>query len=121
VRSTAAKLVRQRGWRRPRRRVHPEKPITGIRVTHPNEYWHIDLTVIRLVDDTKCYLHVVIDKFSRRILSWRLVRRLAPTTRCEIQKQAGKPLLDSLTQPEQLIDFYVKERSTQMPHHAFVR
>jgi putative transposase len=55
--TTWAKLVRQRGWRRPRRRVYPEKPKTGIRATLSNEYWHIDVTVIRLLDDTKCYLH----------------------------------------------------------------
>ena len=34
--TTWAKLVRQGGWRRPRRRVYPEKPKTGIRATHPN-------------------------------------------------------------------------------------
>ncbi|MGB5368097.1 MAG: DDE-type integrase/transposase/recombinase [Polyangiales bacterium] len=70
--------------------MYPEKPKTGIRATYPNEYSHIDLTVIRLLDDTKCYLHAVIDNFSRRILSWRLSKRLAPTTTCEILKEAGK-------------------------------
>ena len=90
--TTWAKLVRQRGWRRPRRRVYPEKPKTGIRATHPTEYWHIDVTVIRLLDDTKRYLHAVIDNFSRRILSWRLSERLDPTTACEILKDAGKNL-----------------------------
>ena len=177
--TTWAKLVRQGGWRRPRRRVYPEKPKTGIRAAHPNQYWHIDVTVIRLVDDTKCYLHAVIDNFSRRIVSWRLAERLAPTTTCEVLKEAGKNLdltptvvadsgvenvnarvdqlvadgvvrrvlaqvevsfsnstieafwrslrhqwlylhsLESFTQLEQLIDFYVKEHNTKMPHHAF--
>ena len=177
--TTWAKLVRQRGWRRPRRRVYPEKPKTGIRATHSNEYWHIDVTVIRLVDDTKAYLQAVIDNFSRRILSWRLSERLDPNTTCEILKEAGKNLdraptvvadsgvenvnarvdqlindgfvhrvlaqveisfsnsmieafwrslrhqwlylhpLDSFTQLEQLIDFYVNKDNTQMPHHAF--
>ena len=90
--TTWAKLVRQRGWRRARRRVYPEKPKIGIRATHPNEYWHIDVTVIRLVDDTKAYLHAVIDNFSRRIVSWRLAKRLDPTTTCEILKEAGRNL-----------------------------
>jgi transposase InsO family protein len=141
--TTWAKLARQRGWRRPRRRVYPEKPKTGIRATRPNEYWHIDVTVIRLLDDTKAYLHAVIDNFSRRILSWRLSERLDPTTTCEILKEAGKHLdqaptiiadsgvenvnaqvdqlmADGFTQLEQLIDFYVNAHNTQMPHHAFV-
>jgi transposase InsO family protein len=72
--------------------VYPEKAKTGIRATRPNEYWHTDVTVIRLVDDTKAYLHAVIDNFSRRILAWRLAKRLAPTTTCEILKEAGKNL-----------------------------
>ena len=90
--TTWAKLVRQCGWRRPRRRVYPARPKTGVRATHPNEYWHIDVTVIRLVGDTKAYLHAVIDNFSRRILAWRLAKRLAPTTTCEILNEAGKNL-----------------------------
>jgi transposase InsO family protein len=38
--------------------------------------WHIDTTVIRLLDGTRAYLHAVIDNFSRRILAWRSRRRL---------------------------------------------
>ena len=34
--------------------------------------WHIDTTVIRLLDGTRAYLHAVIDNFSRRILAWRV-------------------------------------------------
>ena len=90
--TTRAKLARQRGWRRPRRRVYPEKPKTGIRATYPNDYWHIDVTVIRLVDDTKAHLHAVIDNFSCRILAWHLAERRDPNTTCEILKEAGKNL-----------------------------
>ena len=34
--TTWGRLVRARGWRRPRRRVHPPKPTTGVRATRPN-------------------------------------------------------------------------------------
>lgn len=70
--STWRRLVRERKWRRPRLRVHPSKPKIGIRAEKPNEMWHIDTTIIRLVDGTKAYLHAVIDNYSRRILSWRV-------------------------------------------------
>ena len=70
--TTWRRLVREHGWRRPRLRVHPQKPKVGIRADKPNEIWHIDTTVIRLVDGTKAYLHAVIDNYSRRILSWRV-------------------------------------------------
>ena len=67
--STWYRLVRRFGWRRPRLRVHPAKPKIGLRATRPNEVWHIDTTVIRLLDGTRAYLHAVIDNFSRRILA----------------------------------------------------
>ena len=74
---TWGRLIRERGWLRPRTRIHPATPKEGIRATHPNEYWHIDVTVIRLLDGSRVYLHGVIDNFSRRILAW----KLAPRTR----------------------------------------
>src|SRR5262249_56501537 len=76
--STWYGLVRKFGWRRPRLRVHPAKPKLGVRTTHPNGMWHIDTTVIRLLDGTRIYLHAVIDNFSRRILAWRGAGRVSP-------------------------------------------
>ena len=40
--------------------------------------WHIDTTVIRLLDGTRAYLHAVIDNFSRRILAWRVADTFEP-------------------------------------------
>ena len=56
-----SKLARERGWRRPRTRLYPAKPKIGVRATRPNEYWHINVTVIRLITGVKVYLHAVID------------------------------------------------------------
>jgi len=90
--STWSKLARERGWRRPRTRLYPAKPKIGVRPTRPNEYWHIDVTAIRLITGVKVYLHAVIDNFSRRILVWRLAERLDPTTTCEVLLEAGKEI-----------------------------
>jgi transposase InsO family protein len=90
--TTWGRLVRERGWRRPRRRVHPPKPTIGVRATRPNEYWHVDVTVIRLLTGVKVYLHAVIDNFSRRILAWRVADRLDPTTTCAVLLEAAKDL-----------------------------
>jgi transposase InsO family protein len=76
--STWYRLVRKYGWRRPRLRVHPAKPKIGLRTTRADEMWHIDTTVIRLLDGTRAYLHAVIDNFSRRILAWRVAETFAP-------------------------------------------
>ena len=67
--STWYHLVRKFGWRRPRLRVHPAKAKLGLRMRRADEMWHIDTTVIRLLDGTRVYLHAVIDDFSRRILA----------------------------------------------------
>ena len=61
--STWYRRVRRFGWRRPRLRVHPAKPKVGLRSTHANEVWHIDTTIVRLVDGTRAYLHAVIRQF----------------------------------------------------------
>jgi transposase InsO family protein len=90
--ATWARLVRQRGWRRPRRRIYPAKPKEGVRASRPNEFWHIDVTLIRLLDGTRTYLHAVLDNHSRRILAWKLLLRLEPQTTCQILLEAAKNL-----------------------------
>ena len=90
--STWARLARERGWLRPRRRLYPAKPKEGIRASKPNAYWHIDLTIIKLLDGTRTYLHALLDNFSRRILAWRLALRLKPPTTYQILAEAAKNL-----------------------------
>lgn len=65
-------MIREHGWRRPRLRVHPAKPKIGVRAERPNELWHIDTTILRLLGGTKAYIHAAIDNFSCRILAWRV-------------------------------------------------
>ena len=88
--STWCKLVRERGWRRPRRRLFPEKPQVGIRATAPNQYWHLDVTVIKLLDGKKVYLHGVIDNYSRRILAWQIATSLTPGGTCDVLREAAR-------------------------------
>ena len=59
--ATWYRVVRRYRLRRPRRRVHPPKPKVGIRAPASNGVWHIDTTVIKLLDGTRTYLHAVID------------------------------------------------------------
>ena len=101
--STWHRLIRERGWRRPRLRIHPKGPRVGSRASKPNDIWHIDTTVIRLLDGTRVYLHAVIDNFSRRILSWRLNDRFDPGTSAEILVEAGQHVADEKT-PQVLAD-----------------
>jgi putative transposase len=179
--TTWAKLIRERGWRRPRQRVHPAKPTVGVRATQANETWHVDTTILKLLDGTRAYLHAVIDNYSRKILAWTVAARLDPTATCQLLLAAGRHLvfagrpllyadsgvenvngaveatllsacldrvlaqvevafsnsmieafwrslkhqwlylnsLDSLARLRTLVEFYVEQHNTRMPHAAF--
>ncbi len=92
--STWRRLVKLHKWRRTRQRVHPAKPKVGIRAMKSNEIWHIDTTVIRLLDGSKAYLHAVIDNYSRRILSWKVSSTFNPVATAEILLTASKGMAD---------------------------
>ena len=112
--STWYRLVRQHGWRRPRLRVHPVKPKIGLRTTRANEMWHIDTTVIRLLDGTRAYLHAVIDNFSRRILAWRVADTFAPVNSVTVLLDASRAATPSETTPVVLADAGVENVNAQV-------
>jgi transposase InsO family protein len=100
--TTWYRLVRNHNWRRPRQRMHPAKPTIGIRAIRPNEIWHVDTTLIRLLDGSKAYLHAVIDNFSRRVLAWRVNDSFMPAVTAELLVEAfdGR----SSDKPQLLVD-----------------
>jgi transposase InsO family protein len=93
--STWYRLIRDYQWRRPRQRIHPAKPKIGIRASRPNEIWHIDTTLIRLLDGSRAYLHAVIDNFSRRILAWKVSPAFDVNATAEILLTACKGVVGS--------------------------
>jgi transposase-like protein len=100
--TTCYRLVRTHTWRRPRQRVHPAKPKVGIRAARPNEIWHVDTTIIRLLDGSKAYLHAVIDNFSRRVLAWRVHESFIPAVTSELLVEAFRGTTDG--KPQVLMD-----------------
>jgi putative transposase len=112
--STWIRLVKQRGWRRPRRRKYPPKPKVGIRAERPNQIWHIDVCVIRLLDGTRTYLHGIIDNFSRRILAWKLAGKLSPLTTCELVSEAARSLTSEEGTPELYADSGVENVNAEV-------
>jgi transposase InsO family protein len=100
--TTWYRLVRAHNWRRPRQRVHPAKPKVGIRATRANEIWHVDTTLIRLLDGNKAYLHAIIDNFSRRVLAWRVNDSFIPAVTAELLMEAGREIEDA--RPQVLVD-----------------
>ena len=112
--STWYRLVRTFGWRRPRLRVHPAQPKVGLRTTRADEMWHIDTTVIRLLDGTRAYLHAVIDNFSRRILAWRVADTFAPVNSVAVLLEASHGAMPSDTTPVVLADAGVENVNAQV-------
>jgi hypothetical protein len=112
--STWSRLVQQYGWRRPRLRVHPAKPKIGLRTTRADEMWHIDTTVIRLLDGTRAYLHAVIDNFSRRILAWRVAATFAPVNSVAVLVEASRGATRSQTTPVVLADAGVENVNAEV-------
>jgi transposase InsO family protein len=107
-------LVRKFGWRRPRLRVHPAKPTVGLRTTRADELWHIDTTIIRLLDGTRAYLQAVIDNFSRRILAWRVAETSAPVNSVAVLVEASRGATPSETTPVVLADADVENVNAQV-------
>ena len=108
--TTWYRLVRANKWRRPRQRVHPAKPTVGIRATRPNEVWHVDTTLIRLLDGSKAYLHAIIDNFSRRVLAWRVNDTFIPAVTGELLIEAAREIEDA--KPQVLVDGGVENYNT---------
>ena len=101
--ATWHRLVRLHQWRRCRQRVHPARPKVGIRATRANEIWHVDTTMIRLLDGSRAYLHAVIDNFSRRILTWNVAGSFQPAITAQLLKSASEAMISSV-KPTVLVD-----------------
>src|SRR5499426_2362916 len=94
--------------------MHPAKPKVGVRTTRPNEMWHIDTSVIRLLDGRRAYLHAVIDNFSRRILAWRVAESFAPANIVAVLVEAGQDATPSATTPVVVADAGVENVNAQV-------
>ena len=64
-----------------------------MRAAGPSQIWRIDVSVLKLLDGTKAYLHAIIDNYSRKILAWTVTERLEPTATCQLLLAAGKHMV----------------------------
>ena len=67
-----------------------------------SEIWHVDTTVIRLLDGSRVYLHAVIDNFSRRILAWNAASCFNPVVTASLLRMAANGI--SEMRPTLLVD-----------------
>ena len=69
---------------------NPKKNLIGIRAIATNLLWHCDITVVKLLDNTKAYVYIIMDNFSRRILNIKVSFSISAQT-C-FQNLLGKKL-----------------------------
>jgi transposase InsO family protein len=50
---------------------------------------HLDVTIIKLLDGTRTFLHAIIDNYLRRILSWTLESCLGSGATCRVLREAA--------------------------------
>jgi len=67
--TTWCKIVRKEKLRTALPRVYRAAPKVGIRAAHPCQIWHIDVSIIRLLDGTKAFIQAIIDNASRFIVA----------------------------------------------------
>lgn len=87
---TWRKIIKKFNLSRVKKRLYPEKPKVGIRADCPNQIWHIDISVIKLIDGTKAFIQAVIDNFSRYVLAWKVLPSLSGLGTKEILQKALK-------------------------------
>ncbi|MDH5399301.1 MAG: DDE-type integrase/transposase/recombinase, partial [Cyclobacteriaceae bacterium] len=74
----------------------------GLKATYPNQYWHADITIFKTLDNVKHYIYLVVDNFSRKILSWEMAGRVCGETRMQTLKEAW-----IMTKPEKQVELIV--------------
>jgi len=107
--TTWYRLMRLHQWRRPRKRIHPLKPTVGVRASRPNEIWHVDISIVTLLDGTRVYLQAVIDNSSRKVLAYRVSENYEPTATATLLEEAASclpPSDDDTTQPPPVVSVY---------------
>lgn len=86
--NTWYKYVNKFGLNRPRPKSRRSKDTISIRAEKPNQIWHADITVIKTRDHVKHFIYLVVDNFSRKILSWKIIDTVKTIYRSETIQQA---------------------------------
>ena len=71
--NTWYKYAKRLGINRPRPSDRRKKRVEGIRAVSSNQIWHADITRFVTPDNLVHYIYLVVDNFSRKILSWRVL------------------------------------------------
>jgi putative transposase len=65
---------------------------SGIRASFPDQIWHADITIVKTRDSRKYYVYLLIDNFSRFILSWKIEHSVSAKIRVDTIREAYNKL-----------------------------
>ncbi len=66
--------------------------------------WHVDTTIIKLLDGVKIYLHAVIDNYSRKILAWSVAEKFEFASTVAILRAAARGAVSAEDAPTLVTD-----------------
>jgi putative transposase len=122
--NTWYKYANKLGIVRARPHSRRKKNNESVRATAPNQIWHADITVFITADKIKHYIYLVVDNFSRKILSWKVTDSVSAATRQETLLDALKkenvidPAVLLITDggPENNLKAFLEELQLPMEH-----
>ena len=79
-----------------------------------NGAWHVDRSVIRLLDGTRAYLSAVIDNYSRRILAWHLADNALALPTAQVIAEAAKNVIAGVDEVAVIVDKGGENRSSEV-------
>lgn len=85
--STWYKYAKILGIRRPKPTFRKKKNAPGIKAERPNQVWHADVTQFK-IGTIKYYIYLLVDNFSKKILSYKVSDELSGKSRLETIKTA---------------------------------
>ena len=84
--ATFYKYAKIMGLSRKSKRNH--RPTKGLKSSKVNEYWNADITIFKTADNMKHYIYLVMDHFSKKILSYRISDSVCGKVRTETFREA---------------------------------
>jgi transposase InsO family protein len=97
--NTWYKYAKLLGVERHKKKWHKGKT-KGIRAEKIHEIWHADVTILKLANNTRAYIYLVVDNFSRLILAFRVALMLSAEIRKETIKEAYEKYILPTVKPE---------------------
>lgn len=85
--STWYKYARILGIRRQKPKFRKKKNTPGIKAIKPNQVWHADVTQFK-IGTIKYYIYLLVDNYSRKVLSYKVSTELSGKSRLETIKAA---------------------------------